>query len=913
MRLAGFARRIWWITLPLAVMLAVWIWPAMHDYKSFVLVHPEPYTDTPMSSRAILINRAVTLKERIRTAVLRRLSPQPQDGLETVELRVPGGGMAMLDARLPSSKNQWVQARGRFADEEKFRRVRVRYRGDNLHHWGLPAKSWRVRLRREEALQGQRTFDIILPRWRAATAYYLPLRAANLLKVTSPEARFVKLEVNGRRHGGVHLLTEFVDEGFLRRRSRLPGDIFVGDMVLDDGLPREQASALSLWSLPGAWQKAAENNKFAAGSIEPVRELLGRLARDVDAQSHERLINMLDLPAWARLSAWQKLTGATHLDEGHNWLLLYDYARETIEPILRDGNALTDDLMQVAGTAPGLDVSLTTPLLTALHRDHRFLRLKHRAVTDFFADRQDQVLLSELDQVAPRVASALQRSRQLDWLEMPEGKPLRYFTPAEFRERVRKYRAMLVSWFDRQRALVTLQPDNVRLRRLASNRLLVQINGYAPVEELVLPIAGATGSLSVCLRNSAESPCVVLDGLYAAGDEMLRIQLSLFAALRTEPKGPAESGAYLIAGPGTYEIVIRGTTIDARRGVMASGYRGQPFPVREDGGIELTGAGQAVYGIVPVQHPVTRWRGAINVTQTMEFDGDLVVAAGTRVLLAPGANLFIRGRLMVEGTPEAPVTFTRLDAARAWGTVAVTGPRSDGTTIRHCLFEGGSGFRDRMREYSGMVSIRNAEHVRIESSTFRDNRDFDDTLHVAYSRVLMRDITVENAYADAIDLDVTTARIDGLRISNSGNDGLDLMTSEVHLRDAQISGGGDKGASVGEGSFMLMEDSILSDNAIGIEGKDGSQIYARDIALIKNRLSVSGYHKNLRYPGRVRMVFERSSAEPALEERMRLLDGSELLHAPAPQPDARGRIVALRERAERLRRALEPPAGVPRP
>lgn len=903
MRRKSFARRVWWITLPVAVLMAVWILPALHTYKSFVLMHPEPYTDTPMDFRVILLSRISTLADKIRTAVLQRFLPRDEGGLDTVELRVPGGGLARLEARLPSSKNQWVRAQAHFPGEERFRKVRVRYRGDNLHHWGLPAKSWRVRLRREEALQGQRTFEIILPRWRAATAYYLPLRAAKMLHITSPEARFVKLEVNGRRHGGVHLLTESVDEGFLRRRSRLPGDVYVGDMVLDDGLPREQASSLTLWALPGAWQKAAENNKFEAGSIEPMRDLLDRLARNHDVVGHERLISRLDLPAWARLSAWQKLMAATHLDEGHNWLLYYDYAKETIEPILRDGNALTDDLMQVVGSAPGLDVSLTTPLLTALHRDHRFLRLKHRAVADFFADRQDQALLNELDQVAPRVASALQRSRQIDWLEMPEGKPLRYFTPVEFRERVRSYRAMLVSWFDRQRALAMLQPDNVRLRRTAPDRILVQINGYAPVEELALPVTGAAGTLSLCLRAATESPCAALDGLYAASDGTLRIQLPLFAAFRTEAKGPAQSGAYLIAEPGTYEIVIRGTTFDATRQAMARGYRNEPFPVREDGDIKLSRAQQAAYGIVPVRHPETRWRGEINVTHTMEFDGDLVVAPGTRVLLAPGANLFIRGRLIAEGTPGAPILFVRRDAAQPWGTVAVIGPRSDGTTVRHCLFEGGSGFKDRMRDYSGMVSIRNASDVVIESSTFSDNSRFDDTLHVVYSRVMMRDITIKNAHADAIDLDVTSAYIDGLRVSNSGNDGLDLMTSEVYLRDAQISGGGDKGVSVGEGSFLLLENALLANNKIGIEGKDGSQIYVRETMLKQNELSVSGYHKNLRYPGRVQMVLERTNVEAA-EEQVRLLDGSELIYAPARGAEDARAISLLQGRAEQLKRNL---------
>lgn len=897
----SFDSRAWWITLPGVVVMAVWMLPALNIYESFVLRHSETYTDTPMDSRVILLGRIATLAEMMRTAALKRFQPQEEHGLDTIELQVPGGALKKLEARLPSSKDQWVRARARFPGEEGFREVSVRYRGDNLHHWGFPAKSWRVRLRREEALEGQRTFDIILPRWRAATSYYLPLLAAKMLKVSSPEARFVKLNVNGSRHGGVHLLTESVDEGFLRRRSRLPGDIYIGDMVLDDALPREQASSMTLWELSGAWKKAAENNKFETGSIEPIRDLLGRIARNRDGFSHERLISRLDLTAWARLSAWQKLMAATHLDEGHNWVLYYDYAKETIEPILRDGNALTDDLMRVVGNAPGLDVSLTTPLLTALHQDHRFLRLKHRAIADFFADRQDQKLLSELDLIAPRVASALQQSRQLDWLEMPKGKPLRYFTAEEFGERAGNYRKTLVSWFDKQRTLSMLQPENVRLHRLGRNRTLIQIQGYAPVDEMALPINGPAGPFSVCIRTSKQSPCMAIDGMYVASNGILRVRLPLFAAFRTESKASNQSGAYLIAEPSTYEIAIHGTTFDATRQPVVRGYRNEPFLPAEDRGIKLSEVQQAGHGIIPVLHPVIRWRGEVNVSQTMEFDGDLIVAPGTRVRLAPGASLFVRGRLIADGMPGAPITFTRLDAAQPWGTIAVIGPRSDGTTIRHSLFEGGSGFKDRMREYSGMVSIRNARDVAIESSIFGNNSSFDDTLHIMYSHVVMRDITIRNAHADAIDLDVATAHIAGLQVSNSGNDGLDLMTSEVYLRDAKISGGGDKGVSVGEGSFLLSENSFLENNKIGIEGKDGSQIYALGTILKNNEIAVSGYHKNLRYPGRVLMVLDSSSAV-AVEGGTRLLDGSQLIFAPARRAEDAKIIDLLRGRADQLKR-----------
>ena len=901
---SGLVLRVWWLMLPLAAITIIFILPVLSTYTSFVLRHPEPYTDTPMNSRVILLGRIRTLTEIARNLTFERLNALDESGFDTFKLKVSSEGLGRLNSRLPDSKKQWVKAKAQFPREEDEHAVKVRYIGDNLHHWGFPAKSWRVLLPKDGSIEGNRTFNFIVPRWRAATSYYLPLKAANLLNILSPEARFVNLEVNGHRHGGVHLLTEKIDEGFLRHRGRLPGDIYIGDMVLDDGLPREQAHSLTLWQLPGAWRKAAENNKFDASSIEPIQNLLTLLARDFDTSSHERLISSLDLNAWARFAAWQKLMGATHIDEGHNWILYYDYAKETIEPILRDGNALTDDLMQVTGAVPGLETSLTNPLLTALHQDHRFLRLKHLAIADFFADQKDKALLKDFDEIVPKVASALKSSQQMDWLEMPEGKPLRYFTSDEFRKRALSYRAMLESWFNMQRSLITFKPENIRLRHKAQDRLLIQINGYAPVDELALPITRVKEPLSVCLRTAANSPCELLTSLHSVNNDTLRIKLPLFAALKTKPQGSTHSGAHLIAEPAIYEVMIRGATFDPSRRVFANGYRTEPFTVRENGEFNLSEEKQLIYGLIPVQHQSTWWRGEIRVTETTSIAGDLFVAPGTRVLLAPGVSLFIHGKLIANGAPGAPILFTRQDTSKPWGTIAIIGPNSDGTRIRFSSFVGGSGFKDRKREFSGMMEIRNAKNVLIESSTFSDNTVCDDILHITYSQVVLRDITLKNANSDAIDIDISTVYIDGLNISNSKNDGLDLMTSDVYARNAQISGSGDKGISVGEASFLLLEDSSLTNNVIGLEGKDGSQVYAVDSVLKKNQISISGYKKNKHYPGNVKIVLERTNVD-LVESQLRLLNNTDLIQVPARRQQDIGYLSNLKKRAEDFRRNLK--------
>jgi hypothetical protein len=877
--------RFWWFTLPVAFMTLIWILPALHTYSSFVLRHPEPYTDTTMNSRVILLSRINTLLEKFRILPLKGDHKLDVIDFDTFKLTVPSAGLVRLDANLPQSKTQKIPAKVYFPGEVFERKVKVRYRGDNLHHWGFPTNSWNIRLPKEETIQGQRTFNLIVPRWRATTSYYLPLKAAKLLNVLSSESRFVNLEVNGHQHGGLHLLTESIDEGFLRRHSRLPGDIYFGDMVLSDGLPREQMHSLTLWQLPGAWRKAAHNNKFELDSYEPLKDLLTDLANNSDPVSHERLISRLNLEAWARLSAWQKLMGASHLDDGHNWVLYYDYVKETIEPILRDGNALDDNLDEIPRITSSLDVSLSNVLLSALHRDHRFLRLKHRTIVDFFADQKDKELFRDFDELVPRVATALQRSQQMDWLEMPNGKPLRYFTSEEFQERAIKYRKKLESWFNSQRVIVTLQSENISFSHKTPHRLLFEINGYAPVDELTLPIKRTKNNIvSICLRLAENHTCKILTRKYSSTKDTLLIKLPLFAELTTESQDHTKNSSFLMSKPRTYEFVIDGAIFDSSRSVIANGYRNNPFNVRENNSINISKKNLIASGIIPIDHPTTRWQGEVYVNETSTFEGDLVIEPGTRVMLAPGANLFIRGRLIAEGLSGKPILFTRQDSSKPWGTIAIIGPRSDGSRIKHSSFIGGSGFKDHTREYSGMVEIRSSNDVIIESTIFMDNSSFDDMLHITYSKVILKDVTIKNAIFDAIDIDISTVHIDRLRSSNSGNDGLDLMTSDVFVKNSQISRSLDKGISVGEGSLLLLENSTISNNLKGIEGKDGSLIYILNSQIKENSLSISGYRKNSSYPGNVKIILENTEAD-LRGDKVRLIDGSELKETSTINPE----------------------------
>jgi len=381
-------RHGWLVTLPLVLAILAWLLPVWRDAIQFIVYHPAGMhrsSDVDLNLQQIALSRLAGIKADLGSSWRSRWSDRPSN-LPTVDLYVSAGGTARLNAYLPrSGKENWIKAKVRFPGNP-LEKVKVRYRGDSLHHWGFAAKSWLIRTPKTALIDGARRWHVLLPRWRSVGSYFVNLRMAGEMGLLAPDPVMINLRVNRHQHGGVHLLLPQEDEIFLRDHRRLPGDLYVGDMnPLDDDFPQEQRIA-GLWELPWLWQKAAINNKYKADSHLPLEILFQRIYHG----SPESLTSMLDLPAWARFAAYMQLFGASHMDMGHNWKLYYNPGKLSFEPVLGDGNGLPDEINEVAADSPGLDLSITTPLLARLHQDHEFLRLKNEALAGFFTAKLDQ-------------------------------------------------------------------------------------------------------------------------------------------------------------------------------------------------------------------------------------------------------------------------------------------------------------------------------------------------------------------------------------------------------------------------------------------------------------------------------------------------------------------------------------------
>jgi len=265
--------------------------------------------------------------------------------------------------------------------------------------------------------------------------------------------------------------------------------------------------------------------------------------------------------------------------------------------------------------------------------------------------------------------------------------------------------------------------------------------------------------------------------------------------------------------------------------------------------------------IQSLQSPLI-WSGEVKLEGVTIIEQPLIIEPGTRILFAEQASLIIKNRVLAVGTQEQPVQFSAQDKVQLpWGVVAITGGAANESVLSYCHFSGGSGLKSDLYEYTAMLSIHNADHVQINDSVFADNHLVDDMLHIVYGQVDLQRNEFRNAFADALDIDISSVMVSDSIFNASGNDAVDLMSTDISIVNSTFIGNGDKGISVGEGSRLLAVNNVLRDNLIGIQAKDASIALLFNQSLLFNQTALAAYKKNWRYGSGGLLILAKSILE----------------------------------------------------
>ena len=132
---------------------------------------------------------------------------------------------------------------------------------------------------------------------------------------------------------------------------------------------------------------------------------------------------------------------------------------------------------------------------------------------------------------------------------------------------------------------------------------------------------------------------------------------------------------------------------------------------------------------------------------------------------------------------------------------------------------------------TGCLTIYNSELI--DTSLAISNGKCEDSLNLINTTGREIKIKIKDSYADAVDADFSSLKIDSLEVSNAGNDCFDVSGGKYEVNTAVLTGCVDKGISIGEQSSFEGDNISIENASIGISAKDYSKARARSL-IMKN-------------------------------------------------------------------------------
>jgi hypothetical protein len=779
------------------------------------------------------------LTGRLRTAALmpkavslrHRMDPEADDA-NVMRLRVSRAAWEGEVADPFVSDPVWVDAT--LIRNGSVSAVRVRRRGDTSVHWTTPKVSFTLRTPKEAHARGFR--DLALSGKEVLSSHVANTLPAEF-DVTTPFSAVVPVFLN-EQYYGLFRAVEPVDESFLRRAGRMPGNVFRADLAergeYFKNVPR------NVFINPYIWDRTAVDDVPGTQPLAALRDFL-EAVNGSTFDEHLRLLSFVDRDEVARLLAATLVVGDPyHMSGVHNQFWYQDPSTGLLHPIPRDLRIL--DLQAPGGRLNAfLRAALRDPFLV-----DRTLAHVYAAVESDLPER----IADRLRNITSRFEPYIEYERVRRGLVSDPG------TPEEILGQLRRNLATLADWVADSRIRYAITPG------LEGELVLdFETAGFAGTHLQGLRFEdpdGDTAGLRLHAdtnRNgrldSADATLAVRPEVTADGAQLrLEEPLELLSGWRAGERGIYRARLHyrlFVTGPGAGGFADRTDVELANRmtGAVVSGER-------VSAGTPMGGA----YAWHPWRYPrpegrTVRLAGTVTLSETLMLSPDdrLVIEPGTTVRLARDVSIVSRGRVIARGQSDRKIQLAPADEGGPWGALVLQGAGADSSVFRYVGFSGGGGARVGRVDYKGMVSVHRARGVVFEDARFEDNLRSDDALNAVHADVTLERCAFRRANGDAVDYDYSSGAIVGCAFEDSRNDAIDLMTSSPLIASNRIVGSGDKGISIGERSSPWIIDNHILSSVRGLEIKDRSEPLVLHTTIEGNGIGVLVQVKNWRYGG----------------------------------------------------------------
>ncbi|NQU52113.1 MAG: CotH kinase family protein [Bacteroidetes bacterium] len=217
------------------------------------------------------------------------------------------------------------------------------------------------------------------------------------------------------------------------------------------------------------------------------------------------------------------------------------------------------------------------------------------------------------------------------------------------------------------------------------------------------------------------------------------------------------------------------------------------------------------------------------------FDEDLIIPAnkivrfkaGTKIDFVKNAGFFSFSTVVMEGTEINPIEIRSSDRTANGFNVLQANSRSK---LQYVYFTGLSKIGKGGWQTPSAVTFYEAD-VDFDNCIFASNSNCDDALNVVRSNFNANYCTFENTFADAFDSDFCTGEVVNCTFKNIGNDAIDFSGSQVKIADCKMFEITDKAISGGENSLLMVTNCEIEKANIGVAAKDLSTVLLDKISM----------------------------------------------------------------------------------
>lgn len=782
-------------------------------------------------------------------------------GIPIYDLEIGRKNLQELYENVPASENVFVGDEYKVPVPAKFFYngqdfdVKARFRGLWASHWVSAKKSWRIKFKSDELLEGKRQINLIEPADRCHIVALLDNYIAGKMGLLAPDIRYVFLRLNGRLQGLYLEIEKPAKELLARKLKTDSANLYTDDLF---GFWLQANKCPEIYQDTCFWKKDAMEEVSGIENYADLDYLLTLINNPDDTAFYRQIEYILDTEKFLRWQAVSMMEASFHSNQGVNGMLYFDPIVGRFEPLVWDVHQWRFDETAFMDKA-------YHPLVTRLLQKAEYLHRRNCILWDYVNSAQNlQDDLKFYDEQFKRVKKAYYADRNKEYSNWGLNQDIRT-----------------------QRQNIIANRDKIKAD-LSFSELLVKIR--------LSPPAAASGAVLAAMDiTSIGFSAARLKGITMALTEELPGRKDVFALYYDADNsqdlnaGDSQIGQFLYRSSGQLffagvdKIIYPGR--DSNLQPQPRTYRFfvvtaaaapaavQPARMELEAVNAVTGQriepryryiGAADFARFPeitedvqqflLRYPFFEREGTdgkvltlsgktLDIAQTIIVPRGVMfkIGPGTTLRFGSGVSLISYSPLLIQGQKEAPVIFTALDPQKRWGVAAVVNTGGLLSKIENAVLEyGGEHFINGIY-FSGTLAAHNAP-VEIRDCIFRHCQG-DDALNVKSTTADVTDCYFGENASDAVDFDFAEGRITNCYFAYNQGDSIDLCGSSPEIKGNFIEHSADKGMSIGEESRPRVFNNVIRNCNIGIADKDMSYPVIINNVIVDNEAGIAAYIK----------------------------------------------------------------------